>query len=435
MSRLHEPPGSGAAPGASLASRYARIRHQTARLREPLTDEDCAIQSMADASPVKWHLAHTTWFFETFVLEPWSAGYTAFHPGFRVLFNSYYNSVGEQHPRARRGMLSRPPLAEVMRYRESVDEALLRWLDTPAAREPERLAVVELGLHHEQQHQELILTDVKHMLAQNPLLPAYREVGPPSSSAPKPLAWRRLPGGEHEVGHAGEGFAFDNEMPRHRVRLEDFELADRLVTAGEYLEFMRDGGYERPELWLSDGWACIRERGWRSPLYWTRNPAARGDELDAWRIQTLSGPRPLVAAEPVCHVSYYEADAFASWAAARLPTEEEWETAAAHAGSLGSFLEDGALHPRPVAQSGDGLHQLFGDTWEWTRSAYAPYPGFRIADGALGEYNGKFMVNQLVLRGGSCATPRDHIRASYRNFFPADARWQFSGIRLARDAS
>ncbi|MGH0037757.1 MAG: ergothioneine biosynthesis protein EgtB [Myxococcota bacterium] len=410
------------------AKGYASVRGTTLELAAPLSDEDCTVQSMPDASPVKWHLAHTTWFFETFVLEPGVAGYRPFHPDFRVLFNSYYNSVGEQHPRARRGMLSRPSLAEVLAYRRAVDETLVRLLE--AGVDARQAAVVELGLHHEQQHQELILTDLKHMLAQNPLRPVYREAPAPPGGHPKPTSWVGFDGGPWEVGHPGDGFAFDNEGPRHTVQLQPFALADRLVTAGEYLEFMGDGGYTRPELWLSEGWSAIQEHGWRAPLYWSETGPGSG----AWEIQTLAGPRAVTPSEPLCHVSYYEADAFASWTGDRLPTEFEWERAGEAADSPGAFLEDGAFHPRALHHAGAGVHQHFGDVWEWTRSAYLPYPGYRPPTGALGEYNGKFMVNQQVLRGGSCATPRSHIRGSYRNFFPAGARWQFSGVRLARDA-
>ncbi len=419
--------------GVPLLERYRSVRERTRRLQAPLSEEDCTVQSMPDASPVKWHLAHTTWFFETFVLEPDSPGYALFHPKFRVLFNSYYNSVGEQHPRPRRGMLSRPSLADVMAYREHVDEAMGRLLASPAAEDPRLSDVVVLGLHHEQQHQELLLTDVKHMLSQNPLRPGYAELPeakPVDLSAP---GWIDFAAGEAWIGHDGEGFAFDNEGPRHRVRLEAFALADRPVSVGEYLEFVNDGGYARPELWLSDGWTAVQERGWRAPLYWLDGPAdGSPGALHDWSQLTLGGPRPLRADEPVCHVSLYEADAYATWAGARLPTEHEWEHAAATPSTPGAFVDDGWLHPHPPA--GRGLRGLLGDTWEWTRSAYAPYPGFRAGAGALGEYNGKFMIDQSVLRGGSCATSRDHIRTTYRNFFPADARWQFSGIRLARDA-
>jgi ergothioneine biosynthesis protein EgtB len=416
-------------PAPELAARYRALRSQTERLCAPLSEEDCTVQSMPDASPAKWHLAHTSWFFETFVLEAAVPGYAPFHPSYRVLFNSYYNSVGEQHPRPRRGLLSRPPLDEVLGYRAHVDAGVLELLAADAL-SGEQARVLEIGLQHEQQHQELILTDAKHMLSCNPLRPAYR---PGLAEAPrsdvKPLSWHWSEGGVHWIGHEGAGFCFDNETPRHRVFLEPFEVASRLVTNGEYLAFMEDRGYERAELWLSDGWATCQAREWRAPLHW--------EQCDGrWRVFTLGGARPLRLDEPVCHVSYYEADAYAAWACARLPSEAEWEVAAKSAAPEGNLVERDLLHPAP-ARAGDperGPAQLFGDVWEWTRSGYEPYPGYSPPPGALGEYNGKFMCSQLVLRGGSCATPGSHIRASYRNFFYPDARWQFSGIRLARDA-
>ena len=422
------------APTGDLAARYGEVRATTERLRAPLTAEDCQAQSMDDASPTKWHLAHTSWFFETFVLEQHGRGYRPFHPEFRVLFNSYYQQVGPQHPRPQRGLLTRPSLDQVLSYRAYVDRHVLNLLaagDNGAA----RLApVIELGLHHEQQHQELILTDAKHLLALNPLRPTYRTSGPgnphhsadaASDSAARPLRWQSFVGGLREIGADGRGFAFDNERPRHPVMLAPFALATRLVTNGDFLSFIEDGGYERPELWLSDGWNAVQSRGWRTPLYWQRREGA-------WWVFTLGGLRRLVADEPLCHVSFYEADAYATWAGARLPSEAEWEVAAASAPVEGNLLDADLLHPVPAAASGT-LEQLFGDVWEWTRSAYGAYPGYRPPAGALGEYNGKFMCNQLVLRGGSCATPATHIRATYRNFFPPDARWQFSGLRLARD--
>jgi ergothioneine biosynthesis protein EgtB len=412
-----------------LGSRYRAVRSATEALAEPLSPEDCGLQSMEDASPTKWHLAHTTWFFETLVLETSLPGYKPFDPHYRVLFNSYYNSIGEQYARPRRGLLSRPGLDEVLAYRQRVDRDLLALFDD-GARDAKRIdAIVELGLHHEQQHQELVLTDLKHALSLNPMEPVYRPAppAPPSAppappSAPEPLLWRACRGGVHEIGHGGPGFSFDNERPRHRVFVEDFEIASRPVTNGEFLEFMSDGGYARPELWLSDGWAAARRAGWQAPLYWRARDGG-------WTAFTLSGPRELRPEEAVCHVSHYEADAYARWAGARLPSEAEWEVAAPET-LEGNFVESGRLHPG--AARGDGF---FGDVWEWTSSAYLPYPGFRPLQGALGEYNGKFMSNQMVLRGGSCATPRTHVRRSYRNFFYPDARWQFSGIRLARDAA
>jgi ergothioneine biosynthesis protein EgtB len=413
----------------TLAGRYREVRAATVALAAPLSPEDCQVQSMPDASPTKWHLAHTTWFFETFVLEPAGRGrYQPFHPRFGFLFNSYYESVGERPLRAARGLLSRPSLDEVRAYRRAVDESMSRLLEPGV--DPALAAVIVLGLNHEQQHQELVVTDIKHALFTNPLAPAYREQ--PASAreaAPGPVSFIAHAGGLVEIGHAGKGFAFDNEGPRHTAYLRPFQIATRLVTAGEYLAFMADGGYRRPELWLSDGWAQAEAERWRAPLYWR-------EQEGAWSLFTLDGVRPVAHDEPVVHVSFYEADAYARWAGARLPTEQEWEAIAAPRAADGNFLEDGALHPRPIPPPAAGPPQpaqLYGDAWEWTGSAYAPYPGFRPLAGALGEYNGKFMCNQLVLRGGSCATPRGHVRASYRNFFPPGARWQFSGIRLARD--
>ncbi|HUL97640.1 MAG TPA: ergothioneine biosynthesis protein EgtB [Usitatibacter sp.] len=411
-----------------LAGRLRAIREATRSLAAPLSAEDCAIQSMPDASPVKWHLAHTTWFFETFILAGALPGYRPFHPDFRVLFNSYYHSVGERHPRPQRGLLSRPCLDEVLDYRTHVDEGLARLLEGGSL-DPALAALVELGVQHEQQHQELILTDVKHLLSRNPLRPAYQKQWPLTPIGKRAHGWIAVRGGKHAIGHEGEGFAFDNETPRHAVWLEDFELATHPATHGDFIDFIEDGGYTRPELWLSAGWDAVVSHGWTAPLYWER--------IDGeWRTFTLHGMAPVERNTPACHVSFYEADAFARWSKARLPTEAEWEVAAREAPITGNFLESGALHPlaqrEPVAE-GEAA-QLFGDAWEWTRSDYAPYPGFEPARGAVGEYNGKFMANQYVLRGGSCATPRSHIRATYRNFFPAEARWQFSGVRLARDA-
>jgi ergothioneine biosynthesis protein EgtB len=403
----------------TLAGRYAAVRDFSAWLCEPLATEDYVVQSMPDVSPTKWHLAHTSWFFETFVLRPHLPGYRELDPAYAFLFNSYYVQAGERHCRAQRGYISRPTVAEVFAYRRHVDQAMQVLLeDPPAAVEP----LVEMGLHHEQQHQELMLTDIKHVFSVNPLRPVYREAAL-SPGAPQPLEWMTLDGGLCEIGHRGGAFAYDNEGPRHRVWLEPFQLASRLVTCGEYLEFMEDGGYSRADLWLSMGWATAQEQGWTEPFYWER----RDGQL--W-LFTLAGMRPVDPAEPVCHLSYFEADAFARWAGARLPTEAEWEVAAAAAGVSGNFVEQGALHPQPAG--GPGLQQLFGDVWEWTSSQYTPYPGYTPPPGALGEYNGKFMCNQFVLRGGSCATSASHIRASYRNFFPPDATWQFSGLRLAR---
>jgi ergothioneine biosynthesis protein EgtB len=406
-----------------LGSRYRHVRETTEILSVPLTPEDQTVQSMPDVSPTKWHRAHTSWFFETFLLEPSVAGYRSFHPAFAYLFNSYYEGVGARYPRPRRGVVSRPGVAEVGQYRAHVDEAMVRLLGGGLT--PELDDLVELGLHHEQQHQELLIMDIKHVLSCNPLQPAYATVTVAAPSPQTPLSWIGHDGGLVEVGHDGQGFAFDNESPRHAVHLEPFEMADRVVTCGEWMAFMADGGYERPDLWLSDGWATSQADGWDCPLYWFR-------VVDDWWLFTLGGPQLVDPSEPVCHVSYYEADAFARWSGARLPTETEWETMAAGAAGDtvdGNFLDLTVLHPRPS----DGSASFFGDVWQWTSSAYSAYPGFQPAPGAVGEYNGKFMVNQYVLRGGSCVTPPDHIRATYRNFFPPSARWPFSGLRLARD--
>jgi len=412
----------------SRAERYLSVRQVSRALAAPLSAEDCAIQSMPDASPVKWHLAHTTWFFETFVLAPHLPGYRPFDASYRVLFNSYYHAVGERHPRPERGMLSRPGLSEVLAYRAHVDEALLELL--AAGRRPAGVdALIELGLHHEQQHQELMLTDVKHLFSRNPLRPAYQKQWRLTPIELRKRGWISFDAGIHEIGHAGGGFCFDNETPRHRAWLNGFQIASHPVTHGDFLEFIDDDGYRRPELWLSAGWEAVTARGWQAPLYWERRDAG-------WGVFTLHGELPVDPHTPICHVSFYEADAFARWANERLPTEAEWEVAALGASLAGNFLESGALHPLALREApADGtLAQAFGDVWEWTRSDYGPYPGFRCAAGAVGEYNGKFMSGQYVLRGGSCATPSSHIRATYRNFFPPDARWQFSGLRLARGA-
>ncbi len=410
--------------GVDLAAHYRAVRGLTDRLRAPLSAEDCQAQSMPDASPTKWHLAHTSWFFETFVLEASRPGYRPYHPAFRVLFNSYYQQVGRQHPRPERGLLTRPSLAEVLAYRTHVDAAVLDLLAAGDARAAAAAPVIELGLHHEQQHQELILTDAKHLLAGNPLSPAYAE-GRAAPSSGASSGWCEFDGGVREIGAGDDGFAFDNERPRHAALLEPFVLARRAVTNAEFAAFIDDGGYRRPELWLSDGWVTITARGWSAPLYWQQREGE-------WMEFTLAGLRALEPDAPVCHVSFYEAEAYATWAGARLPSEAEWEVAAGAQAVAGNFLDSGRLHPSPAPPDGGRPAQLFGDVWEWTRSAYGPYPGYRPPTGAIGEYNGKFMCNQFVLRGGSCATPRDHSRITYRNFFPPDARWQFSGIRLAR---
>ncbi len=400
-----------------LAQAYHEVRRRTLRLAEPLSAEDCCAQSMPDASPVKWHLAHTTWFFETFILEARERQFAPFHPSFRVLFNSYYNGIGAKHPRPQRGLLTRPPLEQVLAYRAQVDGRIVRLLAEQT--DPALAALVELGLQHEQQHQELILTDIKHLLSCNPLSPAYEEGALDPSPPAAPLSWIGFDGGLAEIGHGGRGFSFDNESPRHRAYLAPFTLASRLVSNGEYLEFVEAGGYRDPALWLAEGWDKVCAGELLHPLYWRR------DGHD-WTEFTLHGQVPLDLARPVTHVSLYEADAYARWRGARLPTEAEWEFAARQAA-----LETGSLHP-DGAGAADGLAQMFGACWQWTSSSYAPYPGYAPAPGAIGEYNGKFMVNQYVLRGSSCATPEGHARASYRNFFPAGARWQFTGIRLAR---
>ncbi len=400
---------------------YPAIRAQTEALCAGLAPDDYIIQSMADASPTKWHLGHTSWFFESFALES-TPGYRVFERRYRALFNSYYEALGPRWTRSERGLLARPTVAEVFAYRGYVDDQMRQRSSDPAL-----AAIVELGLQHEQQHQELILTDLKHLYHLNPLAPAYRATpATPSETPSRVLRWHAFGEGIREIGARPEGFAIDNERPRHRALVPAFALATRLVTSGEYADFVADGGYRRAALWLSDGWTMVRNAGWTAPLYWQL-----GDE--GWRQFTLSGWRPLIASEPVCHVSYYEADAYARWAGARLPTEHEWETAAcAQPHARTGFQESGRFHPAPA--SGDGLEQLLGECWQWTASAYAPYPGFRPPDGALGEYNAKFMCGQQVLRGASAFTPTSHARVTYRNFFPPSARWQLTGIRLARDA-
>lgn len=408
---------------ASLAQRYAEVRARSRALVAPLSAEDACVQAMADTSPAKWHLAHVTWFFETFVLETREAKFKPFHAAFRELFNSYYNAVGRQFPRPQRGLLTRPSLDEVLAYRADVDA---RMDDVIREADADTVALIELGLHHEQQHQELLLMDIKYLLSLNPLNPAYGDGPLPASAPGAPLAWRARTGGSVSIGHDGAGFHFDNETPRHQALLAPHALASRLVRNGEYLAFMDDGGYARAQLWLADGWATRQREAWQAPQYWR--------EVDgAWFEFTLTGLVPLDLDAPVCHVSHYEADAYAQWADARLPTEFEWEAAVADTPVRDARNETAHLHPRASTGRAD-FDDLFGAVWQWTRSAYLPYPGFKAPAGAVGEYNGKFMSNQMVLKGSCCATPVGHARASYRNFFYAHQRWAFTGIRLARDA-
>ena len=408
-----------------MLDRFIAVRAATEALVAPLSAEDQAIQSMPDASPAKWHRAHTSWFFETFVLAPHASGYCVFDARFAYLFNSYYEAVGPRHARPQRGLLSRPGVEDIARYRAHVDAALTALIDDASATTWRTIApLIELGMQHEQQHQELLLTDIKHAFWCNPLRPAYRESAARAVAAAPTLDWLEIPGGIHELGHRGDGFCFDNELPTHRVLLRPYRVADRPVSVGEYLAFMADGGYARPELWLSDGWATVQAEGWRAPFYW--EPAPDG----GWQVFTLAGMRTPQAAEPVAHLSFYEAAAYAAWAGKRLPTEFEYEAAARLHGSAPRADRAAAMHPAPLVSD----RTFDRDVWEWTASAYSPYPGFHVAAGAIGEYNGKFMVSQMVLRGRSCATPPGHERITYRNFFPPSARWQFSGLRLAEDA-
>jgi len=421
MSSLASP-----AVASSLAQQFCNVRQQTELLCAPLSPEDMMVQSCPEASPAKWHLAHTTWFFETFILREFDPAYRPFKADFLWLFNSYYNAISDQPEKKLRASFSRPGLHEINDYREYVEKALHKWLKQGAPEEVERRT--GLGMHHEQQHQELLLTDIKHALWTNPLRPAYLELPFENLNAvTAPLGWVEYTGGLVEIGHPGDGFCFDNELPQHRVYLEPFALASRLVTCAEYLAFIEDGGYRRPELWLSEGWQTVQDEGWHVPLYWHQEK-----ESKKWSVFTMRGEVSLndLAQTAVCHVSYFEADAYARWAGKRLATEAEWEVAASDGSVDGNLMEDGVLHT--AVASGSGLQQMFGDTWEWTASAYLGYPGFHALPGALGEYNGKFMSSQMVLRGGSCVTPRTHIRASYRNFFSPATRWQFSGIRLAK---
>ncbi|WP_026610425.1 ergothioneine biosynthesis protein EgtB [Methylocaldum szegediense] len=414
----------------TLIGAYRAVRSDSETLCAPLAIEDYVVQAMPEVSPPKWHLAHTTWFFETFLLIPYLKSYRLFHERYGYLFNSYYETVGAFFPRPQRGLLTRPTVDEIYRYRAHVDEAVTELLSAPPASQQDEIAArLALGLNHEQQHQELLLTDIKYNFGINPLRPAYSTVKHPKTRSAPALEWLDYDGGLKEIGHSGSGFAYDNETPRHKVYLRDYRLASRLVTNGEFLEFIEAGGYRRADLWLSDGWATLKQRGWQAPLYW--------EYIDGkWWLMTLSGMRPLDENEPVCHVSYYEADAYARFRGKRLPTEAEWECAAADCAIQGNFRESGRYHPVAISQPVEHrIAQMFGDVWEWTQSSYAPYPGFKPLAGAIGEYNGKFMCNQMVLRGGSCATPKSHIRATYRNFFYPPDRWQFTGIRLAEDAS
>jgi ergothioneine biosynthesis protein EgtB len=409
----------------SWSDRYLAVRDLTEQLAAPLSAEDQTVQSMPDTSPTKWHRAHTTWFFDEFVLQPHHRGHQTFDPAFRFLFNSYYEAVGPRHPRAARGVVSRPGIDEVAAFRAHVDAAVVELLDGDPP--PAVLDLVELGINHEQQHQELLLMDIKHALAQNRIDPVYRPARLPECPA-SDLRWIAHEGGKTAVGHDGNGFAYDNEGPAHHVWLEPFELASRAVTNAEVLAFIDDDGYHRSDLWLSDGWATVQAEGWTAPLYWSDEGSGDG----GWSVFTLAGRLPVDPHQPACHLSYYEADAIARWLGARLPTEFEWEAVAAGWEPGGNLLDPDLLHPLPSVGDGSSADQLFGDVWEWTGSAYLPYPGFHPAPGAVGEYNGKFMVNQQVLRGGACVTPPGHVRATYRNFFPPASRWAFSGARLAR---
>jgi ergothioneine biosynthesis protein EgtB len=412
-----------------LGAAYGRVRKLSESLCETLQPEDCVVQTVPEVSPTKWHLAHTSWFFETFVLKEALPDYTPINAQYAYLFNSYYNAAGKMHCRPKRGLISRPTLSETLEYRHAVDARMYGIFEN------ENLlkqfgSIIVLGINHEQQHQELMLTDIKHVFSENPLRPIFRKRAETTGSVVPPIRWVPFKAGVYQIGQAGDGFFYDNEEPQHRQFIEDFHLASRLVTNGEYIEFIDDGGYHRPEFWLSLGWYTVGEQRWEAPLYW--------DGSDGnWSIFTLSGLRELDKNEPVCHVSYFEADAFARWAGARLPTEFEWEVAAGDLPCAGNFVENEIFHPKPVEESAasQSIAQMFGDLWEWTSSSYSPYPGYATAPGALGEYNGKFMCNQYVLRGASCATSESHMRKTYRNFFPPNARWQFMGIRLAKDVS
>ena len=443
--QIEEPPSSTsshakvhreASGSLSLIDRYRGVREFTEQLCEPLAVEDHVVQTITDVSPTKWHLAHTSWFFETFILKEYVGNYKPLHEKYAYLFNSYYLQAGPRHCRDQRGYISRPTVKEVYDFRRHVDEHIVALLEeADEALRRELAPLLSIGLNHEQQHQELMMTDIKHVFSVNPLRPAYREdLAPSPVRKPSEHRWVGFEEGLYEVGYEGDGFHYDNERPRHRHFMEDFELASRPITNEEFMAFIEDGGYKRSELWLSEGWATVQEKEWKAPFYWEEHEGR-------WYVYTMGGMREVNPAEPVCHVSYFEADAFARWADARLPTEEEWEVAAQEAGGpvRGNFVEEGHFHPRPAESEAEDvdtppLRQMYGDVWEWTRSQYEPYPGFEPLDGALGEYNGKFMCNQFVARGGSCATSVTHIRPTYRNFFAPESTWQFFGFRLARDA-
>ncbi len=409
-----------------IINRYNQVRQFTHHLVEPLEVEDFVIQPMENASPAKWHLAHTSWFFETFVLAKYQPGFESLHPQYAYFFNSYYLQTGIPFTRAKRGMLSRPTVKQVFEYRAYVDAQVIGFIEGCSEKTwKEAAKVMEIGLHHEQQHQELILTDLKYLLAQNPLLPVYKERSIPEVNDLGAMEWIPFSEGIVEIGHKGDEFTYDNEHPLHRTFVQNFELANRLVTNREYLEFINEGGYTKSELWLDEGWSKVQAENWQAPLYWFKREGE-------WMQFTLSGARLVADYEPVTHISYFEADAFARWKGCRLPTEQEWEHACGNLQVEGNFVDEDMMHPVPAKGSGSGLKQMYGDVWEWTQNSYSPYPGYAPLPGALGEYNGKFMANQYVLRGGSCATSKSHIRKTYRNFFHTDARWQFSGIRLAK---
>ncbi|WP_290719715.1 MULTISPECIES: ergothioneine biosynthesis protein EgtB [Exiguobacterium] len=417
-----------------LIEKFATVRNQTIALIEPLEAEDFIIQTSSDVSPPKWHIAHTTWFFERMILQEYSKGYRVFHPKYNYLFNSYYNSIGPYQPRQQRGMLSRPTVEDIIAYRSYVDGQMVEFLKEERTPEDQRKieALVEMGLQHEQQHQELILMDVKYNFFTNPLLPAYQSKSLATDvpeNAVKETSFIQFEEGLVEIGHTGDGFAFDNESPRHKTWLHPFELATRPVTNGEYLAFIEAGGYQKSEYWLSDGYATVQKEGWKAPLYWMK------DDAGEWTIFTMNGVEPLRLDEPVCHVSFYEADAYSRYQGKRLPTEAEWEWASRQVDSVTkrNMMGSGTFHPVAVEESETTLASMFGNVWEWTSSAYSSYPGSKPLEGALGEYNAKFMCNQMVLRGGACVTPDDHIRETYRNFFPPDKRWLFGGFRLAGD--